>query len=60
MATPSANMPRLFAAAVDRSIILLPTNGPRSLTHTVTLRPLGLLETYDLPVNCELENEEAS
>ena len=36
VATPSTIMPSSFAAALETSMILSPTNGPRSLTRTVT------------------------
>src|ERR1700723_57609 len=39
MAVPLRSMSSLAAAVYDRSMIRLPTNGPRSLTRTTMLRP---------------------
>ena len=42
---PAAAMPSLVAAAYDRSITRSCLNGPRSLTRTMTLRPVRTLVT---------------
>src|SRR5258708_40090281 len=45
MAVPLRNMSSLDAAVKDRSMIRLPTNGPRSLRRTTMLRPFCRLVT---------------
>jgi hypothetical protein len=44
-ATPEAIMPMLAAAAFDRSMILPPMKGPRSLMRTITDRPFERFST---------------
>ena len=39
IAVPLRSMSSLAAAEYDRSMMRLPTNGPRSFTRTTTLRP---------------------
>ncbi len=45
LVTPACLKPNWFAAALDTSIILPPTKGPRSLMRTLTLLPLRRLVT---------------
>ena len=44
-AVPVRTIPMRRAAALERSRMRLPWNGPRSLTRTTTLRPLRTLVT---------------
>jgi hypothetical protein len=45
MAVPFLSMSSLAAALYDKSMMRLPTNGPRSFTRTTTLRPFCKLVT---------------
>ena len=48
LATPDLTIPSAWAARRERSIIRPPVNGPRSLTSTVTDRPLASATTVTL------------